>query len=70
VAQVNDIIEWSGTQWNILFNASDNASTEDSTVSFKFITNLNTGIQYKWNGATWLLSFEGEYRKGTWNVSL
>jgi len=70
VAQVNDIIEWSGTQWNILFNASDNASTEDSTVSFKFITNLNTGIQYKWNGNTWLLSFEGEYRKGTWNVSL
>lgn len=70
VAQANDIIEWSGTQWNILFNASDNANTEDSTVSFKFITNLNTGIQYKWNGATWLLSFEGEYRKGTWNVSL
>ena len=70
VAQINDIIEWNGTQWNILFDASANSNSEDSTVSFKFVTNLNTGVQYKWNGATWLLSFEGEYRKGTWNLSL
>ena len=70
VAQTNDIIEWNGTQWNILFDASSNANSEDSTVDFKYVTNLNTGVQYKWNGATWLLSFEGEYRKGTWNLSL
>ena len=70
VAQANDIIEWNGTQWNILFDASANANSVDSTVDFKYVTNLNTGVQYKWNGATWLLSFEGEYRKGTWNLSL
>ena len=70
VAQTNDIIEWNGTQWNILFDASNNANSADSTVTFKYVTNLNTGVQYKWNGATWLLSFEGEYRKGTWNLSL
>ena len=70
VAQTNDIIEWNGTQWNVLFDASANANSNDSTVTTIYTTNLNTGVQYKWNGATWLLSFEGEYRKGTWNLSL
>ena len=70
VAQTNDIIEWNGTQWNVLFDASANANSDDSTVTTIYTTNLNTGVQYKWNGATWLLSFEGEYRKGTWNLSL
>jgi hypothetical protein len=70
VAQSNDIIEWNGTQWNILFDASANANTVDSAVEFTYITNLNTGVQYKWDGTAWLLSFEGEYRKGTWNLSL
>lgn len=66
VAEANDIIEWNGTQWNILFDASANSNTEQLT----YVTNLNTGIQYKWDGNAWLLSFEGEYRKGTWNLSL
>ena len=70
VGQANDIIEWNGTMWNILFDASSNANSEDSTVTAIFTTNLNTGVQYKWNGDSWLLSFEGEYRKGTWNISL
>ena len=70
VAQANDIIEWNGTQWNILFDASANANFNDSTVTTIYTTNLNTGVQYKWNGDSWLLSFEGEYRKGTWNLSL
>jgi hypothetical protein len=70
VAQTNDIIEWNGTQWNVLFDASANANSNNSTVTTIYTTNLNTGVQYKWNGATWLLSFEGEYRKGTWNLSL
>jgi hypothetical protein len=70
VAQANDIIEWNGTQWNVLFDASANTNSDDSTVTTIYITNLNTGVQYKWNGDTWLLSFEGEYRKGTWNLSL
>jgi hypothetical protein len=70
IAQSNDIIEWTGTQWNILFDASANANSNDSTVTTIYTTNLNTGVQYKWNGESWLLSFEGEYRKGTWNLSL
>ena len=64
VAGENDIIEWNGTNWQVIFDASANPATA-SNFSIKYITNLNTGVQYKWNGTEWLLSFEGEYRKGT-----
>ena len=67
VAGANDIIEWNGTNWQIIFDASANPSTMNN-FSITYITNLNTGIQYKWNGTEWLLSFEGEYRKGTWKI--
>lgn len=63
VADSNDIIEWDGTKWNIVFDAS---ATSDVT----YINNLNTGIQYKWNGTDWLLSYEGEYSQGTWMIYL
>lgn len=65
----NDIIEWNGTEWKVLFDASANLKDSDGFTT-KFITNLNTGIQYKWTGEQWLLSFEGEYRKGTWQIQL
>ena len=63
IASANDIIEWNGSSWSIVFDAS---ATEDIT----FVTNLNTGVQYKWTGEDWLLSYEGEYRKGTWRIVL
>jgi hypothetical protein len=67
VAGANDIVEWNGTNWQIIFDASANPVTANNFVT-TYITNLNTGIQYKWNGTEWLLSFEGEYRKGTWKI--
>ena len=63
-ASENDIIEWDGNDWNIVFDASTYTNT--STV---YITNLNTGVQYKWTGTEWILSFEGEYRKGSWRIT-
>ena len=63
VASENDIIEWDGTKWIIVFDASES----DATV---YTTNLNTGIQYRWNGIEWLLSIEGEYPAGSWIVKL
>ena len=65
----NDIVEWNGSAWTVLFDASANLINSDNFET-KFITNLNTGIQYKWTGEQWLLSFEGEYRKGTWQIQL
>ena len=61
IASENDIIEWTGTKWQILFDSS--------TVSdIKFVTNLNTSIQYKWTGTEWVKSIEGEYRNGAWRI--
>jgi hypothetical protein len=31
---------------------------------------LTTGVQYKWDGAQWLRSFEGEYAAGYWRFDL
>jgi len=65
VAGENDIVEWDGTKWHIVFDAS----TDDGTTT-KYITNLNTGVQYRWTGTEWILSWEGEYQKGTWALTL
>lgn len=59
----NNIIEWDGTKWVVVFDA---ASTTDVT----YVTNLRTGIQYKWDGEVWTKSFEGEYREGHWRMVL
>ena len=63
VAGENDIIEWTGSSWSIVLDAS-------ATTEIVYTTNLNTGIQYRWDGSEWLLSIEGDYPAGTWRVSL
>ena len=65
VAGQNDIVEWDGSSWSIVFDAS----ADDGTTT-KYITNLNTGVQYRWSGTEWILSWEGEYQKGTWRLAL
>ena len=67
VANENDIIEWTGVNWQIVFDAS---TKTDPTTDITYTTNLTTGIQYKWDGVEWTLSFEGEYRKGSWRLVL
>lgn len=62
-AHANDIIQWDGTQWNIIFD-----SRNSSTVTY--ITNSYTGIQYKWAGGQWSKSFEGVYDKSLWRLIL
>lgn len=62
-ASENDIVEWDGTSWHVIFDA-------DSTSTISYITNLNTGIQYKWTGSEWILSYYGEYPQGTWSLDL
>lgn len=64
VAYTNDIITWTGTQWQVIFSAH----YRNDIIIYQ--TNFFTGTQYKWNGAEWRKSFEGEYKKGTWRVML
>ena len=61
--KANSIIEWSGTQWVSIFDPNEVATNV-------YITNLRTGIQYKWDGVQWLKSFEGEYLPGSWRLTL
>ena len=61
-ASANDIVEWDGNKWVRVFDAST-ASSDTYT------TNLNTGIQYKWTGTEWIMSYEGEYPDGTWRIN-
>lgn len=61
-ATANDIIEWDGSRWHVVFDSTGN----DSSTDIIYTTNLNTGIQYKFENGEWLLSFEGEYPNGTW----
>jgi hypothetical protein len=62
-AYANDIIEWSGNFWSVIFNSS-----ETSTVTY--ITNAYTGIQYKWSNNQWSKSFEGIYDRSLWRLVL
>jgi len=62
-ASANDIIQWDGVQWNVIFNSAD-------VVEVHYITNSYTGIQYKWDGHQWSKSFEGIYDNLAWRLVL
>ncbi len=71
VAGANDIIEYTGTNWHIVFDASaDKLIYNDVVITTLYTTNLNTGVQYYWDGDQWLLSVDGEYAKGDWTINL
>jgi len=61
IASPNDIIQYDGIRWNVAFDSS-------SDTGIHFLTNTNTGIQYKWTGETWVKSYEGEYKAGDWQL--
>ena len=66
VASIGDIIEYNSStgKWNVAFDASNPDSTQH------YVTNLNTGIQYRFNGTEWVKSYEGVYAQGTWSIVL
>ena len=63
VANANDIIEWDGSSWQIIFNSQQ-------TTTLTYITNAYTGVQYKWDGTQWTKSMEGVYPAGKWQIIL
>lgn len=63
VLYANDIIEWDGANWNIVFNS---LTTNTAT----YITNSYTGVQYKWENNSWSKSIEGIYSKELWRIIL
>jgi len=65
-ASVNDIIQYNSStgKWGVVFDASDPDSTQH------YVTNLTTGIQYRFDGTQWLKSYEGIYIAGKWTLVL
>lgn len=62
-ANANDIIEWDGSSWSIVFNSQQ-------ITDVTYITNAYTGIQYKWDNDSWTKSYEGIYDKDVWRLIL
>jgi hypothetical protein len=64
VAQANDIIEYNGSRWVVVFD------NESSPANTQYVTNITTGLQYRWTGTTWVKSYQGLYPGGTWSLVL
>lgn len=60
-AKANDIIEFDGTQWYINFDSLNETDIQ-------YVTNLTTGIQYRFIGDGWIRSYEGYYDAGDWRI--
>jgi hypothetical protein len=64
IAQANDIVEYSNNYWRVVFRAA----TE--TNNTQYVTNITTGIQYRWTGEACVKSYQGVYPGGTWRLVL
>jgi hypothetical protein len=66
-AKANDIIEFDGSIWQVVFESSVG-------VNVQYVTNLTTTLQYMWTGsessAEWIKSYEGLYPGGEWSLVL
>jgi hypothetical protein len=63
VASANDIIQWNGVKWDIIFNSAE-------VTDIVYITNSYTGTQYKWDSGQWSKSIDGMYYPGEWRLVL
>lgn len=63
IAMKNDIIEYNGSNWEVIFESAANAGPT-------YVTNLNTAVQYKWDGTQWKKSYQGHYPAGQWSLFL
>ena len=59
--KANSVAEWNGSSWAVIFDPT-------TVENFTYLSNITTGIQYKWDGIQWLKSFEGEYSPGYWRL--
>jgi hypothetical protein len=62
-AAANDIIEYTGTVWQVVF---DSASQTDQA----WVTNTFSNEQYRWTGTEWISSWQGVYNSGYWRLIL
>ena len=63
IANANDIIEFDGTRWVVVFQSQGSTTPQ-------YVVNITTGIQYFWNSTQWVKSIDGLYPGGEWNLVL
>jgi hypothetical protein len=61
VANANDIIEYSNNYWRVVFFSQGQPPDQ-------YVTNITTGLQYRWDGEAWVKSYQGVYPGGTWRL--
>ena len=63
VANSNDIIEYSSTtgSWSVSFDSQSSTHVE-------YVTNLTSGVQYRFTDHAWMKSFEGWYDQGSYTI--
>ena len=61
VAHTNDIVEYNGQHWTVVLDSQN-------STALQYVTNLTTGIQYKWQNNQWIKSYDGIYRGGEWSL--
>lgn len=64
IAKTNDIIQYNGIYWEVSFHSNSSPN------NLQYVTNVTTGIQYKWVGDSWIKSYQGLYKGGTWSLVL
>ena len=62
-ADSNDIIEYNGSAWTKVFDAS-------AVTAVHYVTNTFTGKQYQWKSETWTSTYEGTYNPGFWKINI
>jgi hypothetical protein len=65
VAKANDIIEYDGTNWHIIFDA-----VQEQRIIIQANIYNNVRVQYTWNNVSWIKRFDGEYTAGQWRIVL
>jgi len=61
IANPNDIIEYDGVNWTVVFDSASSTLVE-------FVTNLTTSVQYRYQDDVWVKSYEGYYAPGDFSV--
>jgi len=61
-ASKNDIITYTGSAWNISFDADENIG------NVQFVYNNSSNLQIRWDGNAWVDGWQGPYNAANWRM--
>jgi hypothetical protein len=61
VAKANSVIEYDGSDWFVSFDSQ-------YLTEVQYVTNLTTGVQYRYAEGVWMKSYEGWYGQGDYSI--